>query len=255
MILLMGTFGVTSADDPVIKSSDIIIEDPIGKTVVPDETVFITINVSGKPSTYEYLQVHPMTIVLVELEKIIPFADQLGDSLNVPMVKLTRNSSFKTISNTSFDESDYLISDENYSEEIKIINDYFEQSAQIKSIQQTIDKLNSLYQFESAEFSESQILYFTLEKKAGYTEYMSLKGQLAELKRSFASTERKYAKLFESIVLKKEMANPSISIDAGRLNRGDYKIIIKDEANHVIKEAYFSVTSGDVISDTITLQP
>lgn len=231
--------------DTSVSSDDIIIAEPLSENVYNDKSLFVTVNINN-PDVYLSLSDEPLELELIKIEDVIPFVDELGSDLKVPLTRITSKSivSEKTV---SLPESDIE------KEEVDIINDYFSQMDQMAVLRNEIAVLNEKYDFDSLK--ESDLVDQSAEVKKAFTTYQAQVKQLKTLSDTFKVTKAEYAKLFEVTLFTDDINVPSFLKDVGKLELGNYKICINDNDDKCLKEFDFRVIKRDETVKPSILSP
>jgi hypothetical protein len=202
---------------------------------------------------------NPLTISLVKLEDTLPFADDLGEGLHVPVVKLSSGAAMEWLSTAGLTEEEYVQTDDKYTAETQIINQYFQQLEIMNTLNTKINAAVSKYRFNAVDGYDMDTAEVSAEVKEAYQAYRQNLSTLEAEKSVFSEIQRKYLKLFEVVCLKDTINSPSYLKDVGALDEGDYRIRIFDASKVVIKELDFQVLSRDkainaMITDPISVE-
>ncbi|MBS7527203.1 hypothetical protein KHM83_10975 [Fusibacter paucivorans] len=262
VIMLAASISMANVDSgeytSVLSPDEIIIAEPVTDHVFNDKDLYITINIIDA-DFFSKLMDNPLTISLVKLEDTLPFADDLGEDLRVPVVKLSSGAAMEWLSTAGLTEEEYVRTDDKYTAETQIINQYFQQLEIINTLNTQINAAVSKYRFNAVDDFDMDTAEVSADVKEAYQTYIQHLSALAEQKRAFSEIQRKYLKLFEVICLKDTINSPSYLKDVGMLDEGDYRIRIFDASKTVIKELDFQVLArdkaiNDMIADPISVE-
>lgn len=235
---------VSDEEGAVLTADEIIIAEPVTDHVFDDKDLYITVNIIDT-DYFTTLFETPLNISLVKLEDTLPFADELGEDLNVPVVKLSSTSATTWLSTVGQTETNFNIVDDQYTTETEIINEYFKQLDKINTLNAAINAANTKYKFSSVIQSDSDLMSVSQEVKEAYVVYVNNQAKLAEARKAFALIQKQYLKLFEVVLLKDVIDSPSYMQDVGTLSVGSYRIRITDEEHIILKELKFEVVSRE----------
>ena len=260
-IALFGSFSMadTASDNgAVLTANEIIIAEPLTDHVFNDKGIYVTVNIIDADYFTKLVET-PLNISLVKIESTLSFADELGDNLNVSVVKLSSASASSLISNVGTKEVSVVSVDDDYTTETEIINEYFKQLDVINALNFEINAAKTKYKFESVIHSDADLMSVSQEVKSAYITYQNNLNKLSELKKTFYTIQKKYLKLFEVSILKDQIDSPSYSNDVGTLKVGDYRIRITDEDRIILKEYKFQVVNREdtlksMITDPISVE-
>jgi hypothetical protein len=246
---------ISGEDIPVLTPDEIIIAEPVTDHVFNDKDLYITVNILDA-DFFSKLAEDPLTISLVKLEDTLPFADELGSDLHVPVVKLSSSAAIEWLSTAGLTDEEYVKADDKYTAETETINQYFQQLEAINALNTQISAAVSKYGFGTADLD---LTAASTEVKEAYQTYTAHLEALAAQKRAFSEIQRKYLKLFEVVCLKDSIDSPSYLKDVGMLDEGEYRIRIFDTSKTVIKELDFQVLARDesinaMIADPISVE-
>ncbi len=228
-----------------VSSDDIIIAEPLSENVYNDKSLFVTVNINN-PDVYLSLSEDPLELELIKIEEVIPFVDELGTELQVPLTRITSSSivseKLATIPEGDLDK-----------EEVEIINDYFSQLDQITALRNEISAMNEKYNLDTQ--TEDSLKVATDEVKKAYETYQSQVEKLKNLNETFKVIKSEYAKLFEVPLITENISVPSFLKDVGKLDIGNYKICINNSDEQCLKEFDFKIIERDTAIKPSILPP
>lgn len=242
IIILSGQMGFAVSNHPV-DAGQIIIAEPTSEKITNDKQVFVTVNI-----TNVMVADHPITMSLVRIENKLPFADELGDDLNVSVMKLSsfatgeidRNTLFNITYNTATPEYS-----DNYEKETQVINRFFELKDLITTTNSELSSLNKKYHFDLIANNPEEVEKLSAEQNDFYKRWVKLKTNSADYKKEYAQLQIQYARYFENQIMVDKINNLSYYKIIGKLPNGTYKIRFLDDVSQLIKEFTFNVVDKE----------
>ncbi|MDH8678493.1 hypothetical protein QE109_10070 [Fusibacter bizertensis] len=242
IIIISGQMGFAVSNHPV-DSSQIIIAEPTSERITNDKQIFVTVNI-----TNVMVIDHPITMSLVRIENRLPFADALGEDLNVSFMKLSSNAAGdidrSLLYNTTYSTTAPEYS-EGYVKETQVINRFFELKDLILAHNYEIATINKKYRFDLIVGNTVEIAKLTPEVDDLFKQWTKLKANIAEYKKEYVQLQLQYSKYFENQIMVDKISNLSFYKIIGKLPNGTYKIRFLDDVSQLIKEFTFEVVDKE----------
>ena len=243
VIMMMTAHVGFSATEHPVTADQIIIAEPTTEKITNDRQVIVNVNITNVKVTD-----NPIIMSLVRVSNKLPFADELGSDLNVSVMKLSSNAASDMSMSTKYNMT-YSISDpvysENYEEETKLINRYFELKDLILAHNYEISTINRVHRFDLIAGNDAEIAKLSAEAATFFRRWSQLKNDVSELRKEYYELQPKYIKFFEKNLLVEEISKLSYFKVVGILPNGIYKLRFIDQVGQLIKEFAFEVVDRE----------
>lgn len=227
-----------------ISADQIIVAEPLGERIPADRDLFLTVNIANKQVVTE-----PLHVVVTRQLSALPFADELNtkpamSSLRVSLLRLIpyESAEAKKLAVYPLESAGYS---EGYTEEIALINRYFEVKGEISALRAEMSELNREFNFEESVRQNTQPDLKKPERATAYSRYQNLKDILKRVQAMHAELESKYARFFEEIVLSQSIDSMSYYQSLGKLGVGNYRVRFLNGDLQLVKELSLEIFAED----------
>jgi hypothetical protein len=241
VVLLLGTTGMAFAEGET--TENIVTGDQITllKMAGNNQATILVINIANAAGVME----NPVRLVLIKTEDMLPFADAMGDALQVSVMKLTRDAAEGTLGRNEHITGPTSYSD-GYTEEVAVINTFFDLKRQLANRITEYATLSSLYQFDMYANSADATALMSPEVYESYKRWSELKTEIINLRSQLSAARNAYLRLFETYVEGDEIKTPSYYKDLGVLPAGTYSIRLLNSENRLIRAFDLTITGGNI---------
>lgn len=213
-----------------ILPDDIIVADPISETLFSTAPVYMNVNVNNVE-----IKESPVYVTLVKMNNNITFSSELGETLNVPLLKLVSPKSYCVVGNPTLVEP--AVYSESYQVETEIINSYFETKKLISSLKNEQRVMEKMYQFD--DYLEKNKMSEVTQQ--AFEKYEANKDLLSLLNEQMKELTSVYVGYFETLLFHDQISSMSYYYLLGELEPGQYALRFLDHEHVVIKELHYTV--------------
>ncbi len=231
-------FAFENSSASPISPDQIIIGEPMSESITNDNLIFINVNINNTQIVDS-----PLAVSLVKVDRQLSFGNELGDGLNVSVMRLSSSAA-------SMDRSTALsriysnqqpIFSEGLVEETKIINHFFEVKDALALKQIAYTELNKQYHFDLIADRLEELSKLDSSVYEDYKRWSTVRSELNELRRAYSLAMIKYLELFEKHIYNDTINNMSFYKEIGYLSNGTYKLRFLNSEMRLVKEMTFKI--------------
>lgn len=236
------TFAFENSNASPISPDQILVEEPLGETITNDKLIFVTVNINNTKIIDS-----PLAVSLVKIDKQLSFGNELGDEIDVSLMRLSSNAA-KMDKSTALSRV-YLNQQPTYSEgfveETKIINHFFglKDALALKQIEYT--ELNRQYHFDLIADRLEELSKLDQAIYEDYKKWSTIRSELNELRKAYSLAMIDYLTLFEKHIYNDTINNMSFYKEIGYLSNGTYKLRFLNRDQSLVKEMTFKIVDKE----------
>jgi hypothetical protein len=235
-------FAFENSNASPIKPDQIIVGEPMGEIITNDKLIFVNVNINNTR-----IIDNPISISLVRVNNQLSFGNELGDGLNVSVMRLNssaanmdRNTALSRVySNQQPTFSDGLV------EETNIINRFFELKDALSVTQSAYTELNRQYNFNLIADRLEELSKLDASVYEDYKKWSTLRSELNTLRKSYALVMVDYLALFEKHIYNHKIDKMSFYKEIGYLSNGTYKLRFLNSEMLLVKEMTFKIVDKE----------
>ncbi|MBE0449943.1 MAG: hypothetical protein IBX70_03765 [Clostridia bacterium] len=231
-------FAFENSNASPIAPDQIIIGEPMSESITNDNLIFINVNINNTR-----IVDNPLSVSLVKVDRQLSFGNELGDGLNVSVMRL--NSGAASMDKSTALSRVYANQQPTFSEglvrETKIINHFFEIKDALAIKQSAYTELNKQYHFDLIADRLEELSKLDPSVYEDYKKWSTIRSELNTLRKSYSLAMIDYLSLFEKHIYNDTIKNMSFYKEIGYLSNGTYKLRFLNSEMRLVKEMTFRI--------------